>query len=602
MLKVLLFASFAHALVSEIFESALEDGYLYHAIDFTSQHSPEHLVQHWNDNGWYMDSFSYLNAISPKCAGNLGVLVDPKHPSVTAHLIGNDNLMWKDVRNAISITGQTWSDACDNTNLGESTGIQRAVNDREMSRKITSINDCYDGRLTGNVKPHFTKEKIIFALRKNERQVNEYSEIVTSASFDAVRAIIFGPRRLRTKVDNWRAPEPSRGTLEYASRLCKAARGVRNDIECIFLDPSNEFRPLAETWQSDVYGNPIPLSYFPETPQLPRTPTELPCKANVENLPVFIDGEDGDDCLNVDHGSTCQITRPNMRCVEHFCNNGNFFPKQVTCIPLHVDGIVTENSDLQNANRALKEESQKELKRLEDENIDSLRGIADLKEIIELEKERLKRAVVEKEAIEEEKVRLQRENDKMIGGIHDLNDAKDEAERVGNLLQEEHHQLIRVRNNLRSEKQSLIDQKTNVENEKNMLHTERSHLVREKNDLRNEKAALEKEKASCIRDNARLSDEKAMIEDELQEFKDRADREKNDLIQVNGRLGRQKQALFDEKINLEKEKETIEKEDDSRQDSLHKTKTKLHRQNMILYIWFPSAAFVFVLCNESCVS
>jgi hypothetical protein len=215
-----------------------------------------------------------------------------------------------------------------------------------------------------------------------------------------------------------------------------------------------------------VYGNPIPLSYFPETPQLSRVPTELPCKANVENLPGFIDVEDGDDCLNVDHGSTCDITRPNMRCVEHFCNNGNFFPKQVTCISLHVDDIVTENSNLQNANRTLKEESQKELKRLEDENIDSLRGIADLKEAIELEKERLKRAVVEKEAIEEEKVRLQDEKDKMFDANYKLNDAKEEAERKRNLLQAENHDLIRERNNLRSEKQALFYEKTNVEKER----------------------------------------------------------------------------------------------------------------------------------------
>ena len=36
--------------------------------------------------------------------------------------------------------------------------------------EITSINHCYDGHWTGNVKPHFTKEKIVFSLRKNERQ------------------------------------------------------------------------------------------------------------------------------------------------------------------------------------------------------------------------------------------------------------------------------------------------------------------------------------------------------------------------------------------------------------------------------------------------
>jgi hypothetical protein len=141
MLKLLLFASFATALVTEIFELAFEHGYLHHAIDLVSNSSPEALVQHWSENGWYMDSFSFLNPDSPKCAGDLGVLLDPKHPSVTAHIIANENLVWNPLKQAIPMQNTKWSAACDNSNFREAERIQSAANDRQMSSKVISKKD-----------------------------------------------------------------------------------------------------------------------------------------------------------------------------------------------------------------------------------------------------------------------------------------------------------------------------------------------------------------------------------------------------------------------------------------------------------------------------
>lgn len=235
------------------------DGLLYHSLDFLGALSSwDCKLKGWKKDGFFMTSFSYVNSVHPKIASwqggavqkwngspNAGILVDPTHPGVTIHLIGNydgyfsnckgkgapsfgfspcHELTFVDRRVKVSDMCKT------HPQISKEMNIMECAMHQPGTLAFKYINKCYASRMdpakfkrsglpTGKVQTFDTSD-VIQKLKENERRVQKYSEIVVSAPPEAIVGVM-----------GWNTSTPWIGSTR-ADKLCEDVGKYVANVAC----------------------------------------------------------------------------------------------------------------------------------------------------------------------------------------------------------------------------------------------------------------------------------------------------------------------------------------------------------------------------------
>merc|ERR1719335_1302547 len=208
---ILLFAltlAFTKDKNTNIDEKLLSDGLLYHGIDFHQAHGalhpPESMVSHWKTSGFYLNSFSYVNSLTPNIASpgqngsgwfskkqhNAGIVLDPTHPDVCVHLINNQDSFTNRIKNKFNFSKHSPKNACNRDSSqwrDEKAFIQSVMHNFQYSKIMKKTydvhfnwaNTVYHPLASNPKRGFFNKINLVEKLKQNEASVQkgDWSEV-----------------------------------------------------------------------------------------------------------------------------------------------------------------------------------------------------------------------------------------------------------------------------------------------------------------------------------------------------------------------------------------------------------------------------------------